>query len=57
LDSVTHTHTLKPISTIKIKERIKNKRINLDRSRLILYSYAKRIIIQIHEFLRLEILS
>jgi hypothetical protein len=41
LDSVTHTHTLKPISRIKIKERIKNKRINLDWSRLIFYSYAK----------------
>jgi hypothetical protein len=39
LDSVTHT--LKPISRIKIKERIKNKRIYLNRSRLILYSYAK----------------
>ena len=39
MDSVTHT--LKPISRIKIKERIKNKRINLNWSRLILYSYAK----------------
>jgi RNA-binding protein YlmH len=39
LDSVTHTP--KPISRIKIKERIKNKRINLNWSRLILYSYAK----------------
>ena len=38
LDSVTHT--LKPISRIKIKERIKNKRIYLNR-RLILYSYDK----------------
>jgi hypothetical protein len=28
LDSVTHT--LKPISRMKIKERIKNKRINLN---------------------------
>ena len=55
LDSVTHT--LKPISRNKIKEKIKNKRINLDWSRLILYSYAKQIVIQIHEFLRLEILS
>jgi hypothetical protein len=35
------THTVKPISRIKIKERIKNKRINLNWSRLILYSYAK----------------
>jgi hypothetical protein len=35
------THTLKPISRIKIKERIKNKTIYLNRSRLILYSYAK----------------
>jgi hypothetical protein len=40
-------HTLEPISRIKIKERIKNKRIYLNWSRLI----------QIHEFLRLEILS
>jgi len=39
LDSVTHT--LKPISRIKIKEIIKNKRINLDWSRFILHSYAK----------------
>ena len=39
MDSVTHT--LKPNSRIKIKERIKNKRINLNWSRLILYSYAK----------------
>ena len=39
MDSVTHT--LKPISRIKIKERIKNKRIYLNWSRLILYSYAK----------------
>ena len=38
MDSVTHT--LKPISRIKIKERIKNKKINLNWSRLILYSYA-----------------
>ena len=35
------TRTLKLISKIKIKERIKNKRINLNWSRLILYSYAK----------------
>ena len=35
------THTLKPISRIKIKERIKNKKINLNWSRLLLYSYAK----------------
>ena len=39
MDSVTHT--LETISRIKIKERIKNKRIYLNRSRLILYSYAK----------------
>ena len=39
MDSVTHT--LKPILRIKIKERIKNKRINLNWRRLILYSYAK----------------
>ena len=37
----TVAHKLKPISRIKIKERIKNKRINLNWSRLILYSYAK----------------
>jgi hypothetical protein len=35
------TQTLEPISRIKIKERIKNKRIYLNWSRLILYSYAK----------------
>ena len=35
------THTLKPISRIKMKERIKNKRIYLNMSRLILYIYAK----------------
>ena len=39
LDSVTHT--LELISRIKIKERIKNKTINLNWSRLNLYSYAK----------------
>jgi hypothetical protein len=55
LDNVIHT--LEPISRIKIKEIIKNKRINLDWSRLILYSYAKQIVKEIHEFLRLEILS
>jgi RNA-binding protein YlmH len=55
LDSVTHT--LKPISRIKIKERIKNKRIYLNWSKLILYSYAKQIVMQIHEFLGLEIVS
>ena len=38
MDSVTHT--LETISGIKIKERIKNKRINLNWSMLILYSYA-----------------
>ena len=54
MDSVTHTQAnLKD----KVKERIKNKRIYLNWSRLILYSYAKKIVIQIHEFLRLEILS
>jgi hypothetical protein len=40
LNSVTHT--LKPISRIKIKERIKNKIIYINWNRLILYSYAKR---------------
>ena len=35
------THTLKRILRIKINERIKNKRIYLNRSRLFLYSYAK----------------
>jgi hypothetical protein len=39
LDNVTHI--LKPISRIRIKERIKNERINLNWSRPILYSYAK----------------
>jgi RNA-binding protein YlmH len=39
LDSVTHT--LKLISRIKMKERIRNKRIYLNWSRLISYSYAK----------------
>jgi hypothetical protein len=39
LDSVTHT--VKPISRIKVKERTKNKRIYLNWSRLISYSYAK----------------
>ena len=52
MDSVTHTR-----ANLNDKDkRIKNKRINLDWSRLILYSYAKQIVIQIHEFLRLEIL-
>ena len=39
MDSMTHT--LKPISRIKMKERIKNKRIYLNWSRLIFYSYVR----------------
>ena len=39
LDSVTHT--LKPNSRIKIKQRIKNKRIYISRCKLIFYSYVR----------------
>ena len=35
------THTLKPNSRIKVKQRIRNKRIYLNWSRLIFYSYVR----------------